>query len=149
MGRPKGSINCPKPFKCIVCGVLELALRKDKKFCDNCLKEHIAEWRHKKDKTEKYKERYRRYRIKIRERSRLRYHLENENVRKAHYYVSNAVRDKRLFKPNSCSQCGLADSGIERSMIEAHHYLGYEPEHWMDVQWLCTRCHKIVEGVIC
>ena len=25
--------------------------------------------------------------------------------------------------------------------IEAHHYLGYEKKHWLDVKWLCSKHH--------
>ena len=32
--------------------------------------------------------------------------------------------------------------GVKRSMIEAHHFSGYTPDHWLNVQWLCVSCHK-------
>jgi hypothetical protein len=65
-------------------------------------------------------------------------------VRKARYYVQNAVRDGRLIRPDRCEKCNKKDWGIKRSMIEAHHYKGYSPEFWLVVRWLCTDCHKEV-----
>lgn len=53
--------------------------------------------------------------------------------------VSNAVRDGRLDKPSCCSNCGRS------GRIEAHHHLGYEPEHQLDVVWLCPPCHKAAD----
>lgn len=58
---------------------------------------------------------------------------------KARYCVSNAVRDGRLKKAKACEQCG------KRGRIEAHHHKGYEPEHRLDVQWLCPPCHDIAD----
>ena len=41
-----------------------------------------------------------------------------------------------IKRPSACKQC-------ERKCIpEGHHYLGYRKEHWLDVQWLCIRCHR-------
>lgn len=55
----------------------------------------------------------------------------------AHEAVRRAVKAGRLVRPASCSRCS------ERHYrIEAHHHQGYEPEHWLDVLWLCNRCHK-------
>lgn len=33
-----------------------------------------------------------------------------------------------------CEECG-------ELRVEAHHYLGYEQEHWYDVKWLCRSHH--------
>lgn len=103
--------------------------------------------RHKYDRTIKAKEKYKRYRSKDAYRlyTKSRYHEIEENVKKARYYVSNAIRDGRLKKLNYCEKCGRKDWGEKRSMIEAHHYMGYEPENWLKIQWLCTDCHKLSE----
>jgi hypothetical protein len=56
----------------------------------------------------------------------------------AHTAVHNAIRDGRLRK-QPCQECGTW-------LVHAHHHMGYEPEHWLDVQWLCVRHHKAVHG---
>ena len=55
---------------------------------------------------------------------------------RAHTAVLQALRHGQLIKPEVCEHCGK-----RRRVIQGHHYLGYEPEHWLDVQWLCTKCH--------
>jgi len=49
--------------------------------------------------------------------------------------VKGALGKGLIIKPNVCSDCG------KNGRIEAHHYLGYEKEHWLDVQWFCPKCH--------
>jgi hypothetical protein len=56
----------------------------------------------------------------------------------ARYAVMNAVRDGRL-KKQPCEVCGTW-------LVDAHHHMGYEPEHWLDVQWLCVIHHKAAHG---
>lgn len=41
-----------------------------------------------------------------------------------------------LTAKTECEYCGK--SGI----IHAHHYLGYEKRHFLDVMWLCPACHS-------
>lgn len=53
---------------------------------------------------------------------------------KARSCVNHAVRDGRLLKPDSCSNCGKACNP------EAHHH-SYDESHWLDVAWYCTPCH--------
>jgi len=50
--------------------------------------------------------------------------------------VRRAVRRGALVRPKACQECGSEVN------IQAHHYLGYAPEHRLDVQWLCCRCHS-------
>lgn len=59
----------------------------------------------------------------------------NQQKRKAHYAVNNAVRDGKMIKPAECEHCGTSEK-----KIQGHHW-SYEPEHWLDVIWLCSRCH--------
>lgn len=49
--------------------------------------------------------------------------------------VNNAIRDGLLIKPSTCEHCGG-----EFVVISGHHW-SYEPENWLDVIWLCSRCH--------
>lgn len=101
------------------------------------------------DRSELGKAKYRRFHLteKYRTYARERYKNTDEHIRKARYYLRNAIRDGRLIKLNRCEICGIKDWGIKRSMIEAHHYLGYEEKNWLKVQWLCVPCHKNAEEV--
>jgi hypothetical protein len=50
--------------------------------------------------------------------------------------VASALRDGQMVRPDHCDGC-------ERTVhLVAHHHLGYAPEHRLDVQWLCRKCHK-------
>ena len=135
---------------CILCKNQTLAFRVDRKFCDLCYKKRHNQKQREYGKGEKARARYARYRAKPEYKlySRNRYHLMDENKRKARYYVSNAVRDGRLIRAKNCSKCRIKDWGIKRSMIEANHYLGYEPGNWFKIEWICTNCHKLADGFI-
>ena len=100
--------------------------------------------RRERDRSKKAQARYARYRAtsNYKKKALKRYQEMDENVKKAHYAITNAIRDKKLIRATHCQQCGIMDWGDKRSMIEAHHYKGYEPNHWLDVQWLCVPCHK-------
>lgn len=43
-----------------------------------------------------------------------------------------------LVRPETCERCSA-----ERR-LHAHHHNGYTREHWIDVQWLCSPCHRTV-----
>jgi transposase-like protein len=58
----------------------------------------------------------------------------NENKRKASSTVNNAIRDKKLTKPNKCECCKK-----QKTRIEGHHHDYSKP---MDVMWLCSSCHR-------
>ncbi len=50
-----------------------------------------------------------------------------------------AVKTGKLVK-GPCKVC----KATER--IEMHHYKGYAPENALDVEWLCTICHRLLEN---
>lgn len=54
--------------------------------------------------------------------------------------VSNALKVGRLVRPLACASCGAPRP-------QAHHHLGYAPEHRLDVLWLCAKCHAAAHGV--
>lgn len=54
----------------------------------------------------------------------------------ANNYIAKKLRQGKLKRPDKCSVCG------NHNMIEAHHPLGYEKEHWDTIKWLCRKCHN-------
>lgn len=66
-----------------------------------------------------------------------RYKEKNPQKYKAQCRVSNAIRDGLLIRPENCSSCG-ADGEIQ-----GHHW-SYEEVNWLDVEWLCIKCHAKV-----
>ncbi len=65
--------------------------------------------------------------------SNRKYRQRNPQKTSAHNAVNNALRDGKIVRPDSCSDCGLATRDLE-----AHHEDYSRP---LDVKWLCTRCH--------
>jgi hypothetical protein len=67
--------------------------------------------------------------------------------RRAQEAVSHAIRSGVMVRPNFCSLCGVQPppNAVGASTIQAHHYLGYEPIHHLDVRWLCTSCHRYAD----
>lgn len=61
---------------------------------------------------------------------------------KARSAVNTAIRSMDLLPPTtySCMDCG-------NPAKEYDHYRGHTPEHWFDIQPVCTRCHKQREKV--
>ena len=62
-------------------------------------------------------------------------------MQKAHSAVFRAIKRGDLIRPTSCSLCGESEQ-----RIEAHHHLGYEVRHQLDVVFLCTSCHRSEEN---
>jgi len=67
---------------------------------------------------------------------------------KARRAVDKAIHDGRLIPSAECSVCEQVSPSASdgRRTIQAHHCLGYEREHWLDVIWLCPRCHKRIDS---
>jgi hypothetical protein len=53
---------------------------------------------------------------------------------KAQCKVNSCLKYGKIIRPEKCSCCG------KQCKPQAHHW-SYEEEHWLDVIWLCTRCH--------
>lgn len=51
--------------------------------------------------------------------------------------VGHAVREGSLVRPDTCGGCRA------EARVEAHHPRGYDRDHWLDVDWLCKRCHVV------
>ncbi len=65
------------------------------------------------------------------------YRLLHPEICKAHDTVNGAIRYGRMKKASSFN-CAFCDNPAK----QYHHYLGYEPEHWLDVIPLCIKCHR-------
>ena len=54
--------------------------------------------------------------------------------------VMHAIQSGKIVKPSTCEICGC-----EHYYIHGHHK-SYEPEHWLDVVWVCPSCHKKIHN---
>lgn len=108
--------------------------------CKDCTKARVR--RHRSENIERVRA-YDRERSSLSHRKALRdqvardYNSENPQRYKAHYLVSNAVRDGRLTK-EPCAFCGATEA------LEAHHHNYSLP---LDVTWLCKPCHRKFHGL--
>jgi hypothetical protein len=59
---------------------------------------------------------------------------------RARHLVYYAVKRGTILK----LECSGQEPHIGR--IEAHHYMGYEEEHALDVHWLCKKHHLEAHG---
>ena len=146
-------------MKCKRCGLEKdpsLFYESNKASCKECVKRRVAENRE--EKKDYYME-YDRNRpnalernLKTNERNRVKYNTDpdcrqkmletkrewsdrNHKKRKAQTALSNAKRDGKIKPLPYCEHCGSSDK-----KIQGHHW-SYEPEHWLEVIWLCTTCH--------
>jgi len=115
--------------------------------CRDCVSIHTRKYL----QTERGKEVFRRSRDKFcrsekgrawRRAKAQRHRVQNPGKAKARSVVSQAIESGRLQRPNACEKCGAI------GMVEAHHFLGYAEEHWLDVKWLCKSCHLREDGQI-
>lgn len=68
--------------------------------------------------------------------------VKSTNQEAARYTVTNAIRDKKIKRPNFCQKCKI------KCIPEGHHYLGYDKKNWLKIIWLCTDCHKKADKFI-
>lgn len=69
-----------------------------------------------------------------RERAAYRRRQEVSREVKARQAVYVALRAGQITRPDHCGRCGV-------SCIPDGHHESYEPEHWLEVVWLCRACH--------
>lgn len=79
--------------------------------------------------------------------SRRRYHTNPVSRAKsiARQAVAKALKNGTLVRPAACEHC------YKHVKLEAHHANGYDTPHWLDVTWLCRKCHRkanAAQGVV-
>jgi hypothetical protein len=67
---------------------------------------------------------------------------ENAEKMRAHHAVRCAVKSGKLVRPEICSSCRRP------CKAQAHHHKGYQEEHWLEVEWLCAKCHYRARDVV-
>lgn len=68
--------------------------------------------------------------------ARKRYHIQHPEYYKAYSVIRYAIKIGKLPHPTML-QCLYGNHLAQ----EYHHYLGYKPEHWLDVIPVCIKCH--------
>lgn len=93
--------------------------RKDKKTFLNRTKKYL--------KSEKGKSKSKEYRLKNRDKIMARRHL------------NLALIKNNIIKPSNCEMCNKNDR------LQGHHH-SYSKEYWLDVMWLCLKCHNKIHS---
>ena len=68
---------------------------------------------------------------------------EYKQMRRARQAVRRAIIRGDLIRPDACPQCGRTEHS------DSHHFNGYDEEHWLDVVFLCRRCHRKADKERC
>jgi hypothetical protein len=50
--------------------------------------------------------------------------------------VRYAVRTGALLRPTRCPTCN------KRCRLHGHHHMGYARKNWLNVKWVCPKCHR-------
>lgn len=64
-------------------------------------------------------------------------HPEHLRARDAAY---RALKKGVLKKPDSCTKCGKVTQDLHK------HHLSYKQSRYLDVVWLCRKCHREIHG---
>ncbi len=77
------------------------------------------------------------------------YHNDPERKRKhkARQAVNLSIAYGLIVKPAACQHPGKYSPKCG-GQIQGHHHKGYEQEHWLEVEWLCTLCHKAADKAV-
>lgn len=95
-------------------------------YCQPCRLIKIKGYKKKYDNSEKKRLASRRYFAKD----------ENRPKYQARWHVNEAIRKGTMIKPKKC------EKDQKEGKVCAHHYLGYDKEHRLDIIWLCSLCHS-------
>ena len=74
--------------------------------------------------------------VPVDERGLTRRKMRNHKQR-ARRAVREAIEAGCLTRPSTCDECGA------ECKPHAHHHMGYDEQHWLDVRFLCVDCHII------
>ncbi len=125
---------------CSVCG--EQKPTKDfpiySKVCKQCKNEKTRKW--KVENREWVKSYSKEYRESNKDRiSALmkKFHSIHPNAHNAEEKIRRRILWGEIKVPPKCQDCG------KKSKLHAHHYLGYDKEHELDVMFLCQSCHQL------
>jgi len=69
-----------------------------------------------------------------------------QQINALHWAARNAVwraRERGDIRPPAYCVASMCQ---ERHDLEAHHYAGYQKEHWLDVIYLCPKHHRMAHG---
>lgn len=107
-------------------------------------KRRIKRWNATENGKRKNKEKVDRYRATERGREVSRrvardQYAKNPNRTRATAKVNYEIRCGRLPAP-STTTCKYCPAQAQ----QYHHYLGYDPEHWLDVEPVCRKCHTAI-----
>lgn len=101
--------------------------------CKTCYNKRCAEYR----KSTQGKQTHKQWSFsdkgkEVKRKAMKRWRTKNAIKRMAHTAVSNAIRDKRLFRL-PCIKCGNIKA-------QAHH-TSYDKDQWLNITWLCKLHH--------
>jgi hypothetical protein len=72
---------------------------------------------------------------------------ENRLKIQARNRLNSALRSGIVERPSVCQRCGeTPQQGKDsRTLLHADHYMGYEPDHRLTIQWICHDCDRDIE----
>lgn len=77
---------------------------------------------------------YQKHASKMKERT-IKYYYADEERAAAHRALQTAVRGGHIKRAAQCESCQ------KKCTTDGHHH-SYQQEYWLDVQWLCRKCHS-------
>ena len=72
------------------------------------------------------------------------YRTRNALKHRARKVCTLAILSKKIVQPDHCEWCNGPALPKE---LQAHHWRGYDPEHWLDVKYVHRTCHLKCEKV--
>lgn len=99
------------------------------------IRKTMFDWRvNNRDKMKEYNEKWRKINKKHILGYNYEYLIKYPERHNAHMFIHRMLK-QGILEVKPCEVCGNVNA-------EAHHYLGYEKKHWLDVKWLCESHHR-------
>lgn len=73
------------------------------------------------------------------------YRTRNALKARARIVCELAMRSGKIIRPDHCEWC---KRDAQPSELQAHHWRGYDPAHWLDVKHVHHTCHRKCENVM-